>query len=839
MILALRLARRELRGGVRGLWVVLLCLALGVAVIAAVGTLRAGTERGLSEDGRRILGGDLEVQTGAQSPPPALLAWLHAHGAQTSEVTQMRSLLVAPSGQRTLVMLRAADAAWPLIGLPAIEPPQPLQDALREHDGRFGLLADPVVLARLGLHAGQTARLGEETFSLRGALVSEPDRVASPAILGAPVLIAKAALPATGLVVPGSLVSYAVRAILPDPAQAQAVGRALQAAFPKEGWRVRRPVDAVSSVSRFIDETSQFMTLVGLTSLLVGGIGVANGVRAWLDARARDIATLRCLGASSGLVFAVCLIQVMALAGLGILAGLATGAALPAALEGWLGGLLPVPPEGGIYPAPLALAAGYGVLTALVFSLWPLGRAARIPGAALFRDALIPEHVRPPAAIIAANLVLVVALAGLAIAAANDRFLAAWFCASAVAALLIFRLGAAALMRAASLAGRALPLPVRLGLASLHRPGAATPLMLVSIGLGLSALAAVVLIEGNMRRAVMQEMPADAPNFYFVDVQSDQLARFEGLVHATPGFQAMQQMPSLRARIVSVNGVPAEQVAARAAPDSRWGLRGDRGLTYAARPPPGTRLVAGQWWTPDYSGPPLVSLDADLAKGWGIGVGATITVNVLGRDIDLRVSNLREIAWRRLGLNFIMVASPGLLAGAPHTHIATVRVAAPDRGLLLRRVTDTLPNVTGIDVDAVLADVGTILGQIATALALTGSVTLAAGILVLMAAVAAGRRRRTHEAVILKTLGATRTQLRLAWLAEFGALGLASGLLAGLIGAVASWAVLHYIMLADWVFLPGRLSATLAGALAMMLLFGYVGTSAALRAKAAPQLRNE
>lgn len=837
MILAFRLARRELRGGARGLWVVLLCLALGVAAIAAVGTLRAAINRGLMADGRQILGGDLQIDGGSQPVPATLRAWLRARGATLSDIVQMRSILVAPSGQRQLIELKAVDAAWPLVGAPVLSPPQPLVQALAERDGHYGLLAEQVVLDRLGLHPGDSVRLGNATFRVAGTVVSEPDQVATPAFLGPRVLISAAALPRTRLIVPGSIVQYALRLTLPNPDAAPALATDLRAAFPDTGWRIRDPHDAAPGVTRFINQTGQFLTLVGLTSLLVGGIGVANGVRAWLDARSRTIATLRCLGAPARLLFSVCLIQVMALVCAGIVAGLIVGAALPMAAMVLLRDVLPVPPVPGLYLMPLAIACAYGLLTALVFSLWPLGRAARIPGAALFRDALIPEHAAPAAGLIGATVVLAAVLIALTIAVTPDRHFASWFCAGALATLVLFRVGGSIVVRLARALPRLSPPWLRLGLANLHRPGNATTLLLVSVGLGLSTLAAVALIEGNVRNQVLEQLPAGAPSFFFVDIQDSQLRRFEEIVRATPGVRDLEQVPSLRARIVAVNGVPADEV--RATPNTRWALRGDRGLTYAATPPAGTKIVAGKWWPADYDGPPLVSFDAGLARGWGVGIGSIIRVNVLGRDIDLRVASLRNIAWQSLGLNFAMVASPGLLQHAPHSHIATVRVAAPEEGALLRAVTDALPNVTGVLVADVLAAVAALLGQVASALIVTGSLALLVGALVLVGAVASGQRRRTAEAVILKTLGATRRQIRAAWLVEFGILGIAAGALAALAGTAASFAVVRYIMHAEWVFLPGTLAETLLGALAMMLVLGYAGTAAALRAKAAPLLRNE
>ena len=843
MILALTLARRELRGGVRGLWIVMLCLALGVGVIAAVGTLRSAVDAGLAADGRALLGGDLEIDGGAQPLPDQLREWLRARGATLSDVVQMRSMLIAPSGarsgERQLVELKAVDSQWPLVGEPTVEPSRAIADALRPHDGQFGLLAEQLVLDRLGLHSGDTVRLGTATFRVSGTLTHEPDRVATASILGPRVLVSADALPSTGLMSPGAMVRYAIRVTTPDPAR---LITEVRADFPNQGWRIRDPSDAAPGVSRFIDQTATFLTLVGLTSLLVGGIGVANGVRAWLEARARTIAILRCLGASARLVFAVCLIQVLTLSAGGIALGVAAGAIVPLIGARFLAPILPVPPVLGLYPGPLLLAAAYGLLIALCFALWPLGRAGRIPGGALFRDGLMPDATRPSARLMAVNATLALALIGLTVVTATDRAFALYFCVGAGLTLALFRAGGSAVMRLARWVPPSRFPSIRLGVGNLHRPGTATPLLLVSAGLGLSTLASVALIQGNMQRQIQEQLPRNAPNFFFIDIQNDQLARFEAVVRAQPNVESLHQVPSLRARIVAVKGVPVDQAVTT--PETAWALRGDRGLTYAATPPDGTHLVAGQWWAADYQGPPLVSFDANLAKGWNVGIGDIIRVNVLGRDIDLKIANFRNIAWQSLSINFFMVASPGLLAQAPHTHIATVRLADGGQGIagegaLLRAVTDALPNVTGIRVRDVLSAIASLLNQVAAALTATGALTLLAGTFVLVGAVAAGQRRRVREAVILRTLGATRAQIRTAWLTEFGLLGLVAGVMAAIVGSAASYGVAHYIMHTDWIFLPLTLIYTLAGALALMLLFGYAGTASALRARPAPLLRNE
>ncbi len=832
MRLAWTLALRDLRGGVRGIRVVLACLALGVAAIAAVGSLRAAVDEGLASNGAALLGGDLAIDGGAQPLPDALRPWLTARGGKVSAIVTMRSLIVAPSGERQLIELKAVDPAFPLIGAVTLDPAIPLAQAL---DG--GVVADPLVLARLKLHAGDTVHIGTAAFVLRAALASEPDHANGLAILGPRVLVASAALPSTGLVQTGSLLGYEWRVLLPPGTDPKVLTAAIRSAFPNTGWRIRDATEAAPGVSNAVDQTSLFLTLVGLCSLLVGGIGVATGVRAWMEARARTVATLRCLGAASGLILEVFLVQVGLLCATGILIGVAIGAALPILGLFVFGDLLPVPASSGVYPGPLALAALYGVLTAGAFALWPLARAAQIPGAALFRDALLPAGRGVPVAVWAANVALVVALVGIVVGTAPNRLFALWFCASAAATLLVFRSGGWLLMAAARRARVRRPVAWRLGVANLFRPASPAPLLLVALGLGLTTLSAVSLIQGNIRNQIMGQLPEAAPSFFFIDIQNEQLPRFEQIVHATPGTSDLHQVPSMRARMVALNGVPVDQVHVK--PGSEWALRGDRGLTYSAEVPRGSSVVAGAWWPADYDGPPEVSLDAGLADGWGLKLGDTITVNVLGRDLVMKVVNLRSIQWRQLTINFTLVASPGLLERAPHMHIATVREPPAEDAGLLRAVSDALPNVTGIRVADILQSVADLVGKLAAALAATGAVTLASGALVLAGAVAAGQRRRVAEAVVLKTLGATRAQIRTAWMVEFGLIGATAGLIAAGLGTLASWGVMHYMLRAPWSFLPGVLALTVGGCVLMMLGFGYAGTAAALRVRPAPYLRNE
>jgi putative ABC transport system permease protein len=420
---------------------------------------------------------------------------------------------------------------------------------------------------------------------------------------------------------------------------------------------------------------------------------------------------------------------------------------------------------------------------------------------------------------------------------ADQRHFAVWFVAGAAVSLIVFSVAARLIRRAAAKARRSRRPSLRLALANLHRPGAPTASVVLSLGFGLTVLVAVAVIEQNFTRQVNERLPEEAPSFFFIDIQPDQVAAFDTLVSGTAGVSALNRVPSLRGRIIALDGVPAEQVTI--APDHQWALRNDRGLTYAAEMPPDTTLVAGEWWPPDYAGPPLLSVGAHIAEGFGLEVGDTLTLNVLGREITARIANLRSIDWTTLGINFVLVFAPGTLEGAPQTHIATAHTEPEVEDALERTVTDRFANVTAIRVRQALDAVGAILAQIGLAVRLTSAVTLLAGGLVLAGAIAANHHRRVYDSVILKVLGATRLDVAKAYLIEYAILGGATGIIAGLVGSVVAWAVLTQLMNADFQATP--LTVVLVAVLGVVITLGlgFLGTWRALGHKAAPVLRTE
>ena len=837
--LAWRLARRELRGGARGFRVFLACLTLGVAAIAAVASISQAVTSALESDARVLLGGDIDIRLTQRTLTADEDAYIRAHVAARSNSADLRAMArpEREDGPPAMVELKSVDAAYPLSGRITLQPDSALPLLLAKRDGIWGAVADPTLLARLGVSIGDRLRVGEATLELRASIVREPDRVASVASFGPRLMIAEGALPATGLVQPGSLVRYQTRVLLPPATDAAQWMAAARDAFPQAGWQLRDARDAAPGVARFVDRLSMFLGFAGLTALLIGGLGVAGAVGSYLDGKTRVIATLKCLGAAGSLVTTTYLLQILILAGLGTLAGVAIGALLPLGAIQLVGPLLPVPIAAGIYPSALLTAAALGLLTALTFSLWPLGRAREVPAANLFRQSVAAIAGRPRAGTMVVTLVSAMALAVLVILTADDWIFGAIFVAGAVAVLATLRAGAAIVTAVVQRLPRVGHAIVRVALDSLKRPGAPTATVVTSLGAGLTVLVAVSLIDSNLHTQIGERLPRTVPAFFFIDIQNDQAATFDATVRAIDGVGELRRVPVLRGRIVRIAGMPVEQ--ATVAPESRWAIDGDRALTFSAVPPEDADFVAGTWWPADYVGPPLISLDAGLAKGFGVGIGDTLTLNILGRDIEAKIASLRKIEWRAVPFDFAIIFTPGALAGAPFTHVAAVQAPPAKEAALERAVADRFANITAIRTREAIETVNRLMQRIGLGVRAAAAVTILAGALVLAGAIAADRHRRAYEAVLFKVLGATRRRIALIYLVEYGLLGAATAAVAAALGTAIAWAVTVRMMRLEWE-MDGRVIAfTTAIGVALTLLIGFAGTWRRLGRSAAAMLRNE
>ncbi|MGF1640403.1 MAG: ABC transporter permease [Rhodospirillales bacterium] len=839
LALAWRLARRELRSGLGGFRIFLVGLGLGVAAIAAVGSLTESLVAGLRADGRALLGGDVDLRLLHRAATADQEAHLAATAAAVSRIVEMRAMARPADGRdvRAMVELKAVDGAYPLVGAVRLEPSAALAPVLAPSDGVWGAAAEATLLDRLGVGVGDRLRVGEALVEVRAVVIREPDRIADVFNFGPRLMIAADALLATGLVQPGSMIRYHTRVGLGAGADVGAWIEALKHRFPDAGWRIRDATEAAPGIRRFVDRMSLFLTFAGLTALLVGGIGVGSAVRNYLDGKTTSIAILKCLGAPGTLIFRIYLLQVLALAALGVAAGVAAGAALPVLGLAIVADALPIPAAAGWHPRPLALAGVLGLLTATTFAVWPLAAAREVPPGALFRAVVAPPRGRPRPAYVVAVVFAVAALAALIVATAADRPLAIWFVGGAMATLAALRGGAALLMAAAARLPRVRNAELRLALAGLHRPGAPTPNVVLSMGTGIAVLVAVALIEGNLRAQIDERLPSSAPAFFFIDIPDHQAAAFDETVRGVDASVDLRRVPSLRGRIVRIAGVPVEQ--AKIAAEAAWAVRGDRSLTYAAAAPENARIAAGAWWPADYAGPPAISLDAGIAAGFGVGVGDTLTLTVLGREIEARIASLRDIDWRAVPFDFALIFAPGTLERAPHSHIAAVFVPPAVEAAVEKAVADRFVSVTAIRVREALEAVNALLAGIGHGVRAAASLTVVVGALVLGGAIAAGRRRRRYDAIVFKVLGATRARIARMFVYEYGLLGLATGIVAAAIGTATAWAVTVYLMRSDWVFLPWLVVATVAVCIVATQVIGFAGTWRVLGQKTAPALRNE
>ena len=840
--LALSIALRELRAGAGRLSIFVLCIALGVAAVAAIGSLSASFDEALARQGRLLIGGDLSFELIHRQADSAERAALESLG-EVSESASFRAMARSAEGKSALVEVKAVDNAYPLYGDVSITRAERPGPVWRDPDV---VLVERTLLDRLNLDIGSKIGIGDATVTIGGILGEQPDRLADRLAYGPKLLMFRDTLAHTGLVQPGSLIRWTYRVKLPEARSADKeflveTRNNVEKQFPQSGFAIHDWTDPAPSLRRDADRFTQFISFVGLTALLLGGIGVGNAIRSYMAKKREVIATFKCLGATSRLVLLVYLIQALLLATVGIAIGLLIGALTPALLAALYADALPITLAVEPHPMPLIAAALAGLLTMVLFVLWPLGRAASVSPAVLMRAHLSEERERSPWPYAVGSAVAGIALFALAIAGSEERAITASISAGIVLAFLLLTGFGLLVQRLAAKLRRAKPTSLALAIASIGGPGSPARAIAVSLGLGLGLLVATALIHRALLKEIEGNIEADAPAYYFVDVEESDIGKFGDTVKAIVPDAKLDDAPMLRGRIVALKGVPAERVEAD--PDARWVLSGDRGLTYTDAVPPASTLVEGTWWPKDYSGSPLVSFDAELAKGLGLKLGDTITVNILGRNVDAKIASLRKIDWESLAINFVMVFSPNTLAGAPHRALTTLELPKGTdpalEGKVIQALSERFPLVTAVKVGDIVAAAKELLTKVMTAIKATAGVTLLIGAAVLAGAVAAGQQQRKYLAVLYKTLGATRWRIVSAELLEFGLLGLATALLSVLVATITAWALCKWAFDVTFVFSPLAVLETVLLALALVLTVGALTTWRLLSVKAAPYLRTE
>ena len=838
--LAFRFALREMRGGLRGFYIFLACIALGVAAIGGVGSASKALTGGLNEQGRQIMGGDFSLSATHIPATKEQKAFLSQFG-QLGQVASLRAMArtVDASGQ-LLIDIKAVDGTYPMVGQLVTTNGNKLQPG--------SVLVDPLLLDRLGISVGDPLVIGVKQFTVADSIDKEPDALASGIAFGPRVIMGLDDLSETDLLQPGVIVRWISRVKMagtPSFSQIDEVIEQIREAYPDAGWRIRSRANAAQGLARNIDRFAAFLVLVGLASLITGGVGIANAVQAFISARQSTIASYKCLGAPSWLIVGIYLMQILFIALIGIAIGVFFAALVPLILQVVVPDNLPLSSV-LFHPWQLLKAALFGLLAALLFSMRPLLRTRAIPATALFRDQIAPVRYRASKQDWLIVLALGALLVGLVLATAEVLYVAAAFLVGMVIVFALLRLVAFVIMKVAARLPRFRHVVPRLAIANLHRPGALTPSVALSLGLGLSLLVTLVLIDLNLQQQLTGNLQQKAPNFFFMNIQNSEVDQFEAKLEEMAPEATHQRVPMLRGRLVSLKGIAARDFKA---PDgAQWVLRGDRGITYSATLPENSTLVRGEWWSEDYSGDPLVSFDAELADEMGLSIGDVLEVNVLGRTISAKIYNLRQVEWQSLAINFAMVFSPNTFAGAPHAHLATLTLdpenkdSAEETGQressIMKAIVQDFPAVTSVRVGDALDAVNDLVRQLAWGMRAASSLAIIASILVLAGALAAGQRERIYDAVILKTLGATRGKVLQAYSLEYCLLGVITAIFALFIGHVAAYLVLTEVM--DMPFSWQPLVSALVVILAMLvtILLGLVGTWSSLNRKPAQILRN-
>ncbi|HYE21564.1 MAG TPA: FtsX-like permease family protein [Tepidisphaeraceae bacterium] len=861
----LRLAARESRRSRGRMALFVGCIAVGVAAVVVVAGLSASVDQGVRAEGRKLLAADVAVE--GRQPVPAELDRILAAFAtaapdnprpmqvRRADVREFASVVLGPGGgSSALSELKAVSGGYPFYGRLVLDPPRPPGELLLPADA---VVVAPDLLNRLGAKVGDSLTIGGAAFRVEAALIEEPDKLTVTFTLGPRVFISPEGLARTKLLDRGARVEYRTLLKLPDgatAADAARLERQIRAALPNaEFYRVRTFTEAQPALRRSVERIGRYLGLVGLLSLLVGGVGVAQVARAWLASRMDDIAVMRCLGARPREVVVLFLIQVVALALVASLVGGALGTGLHWMVPKIVGGLLPAELIRPLQPAAIARGVGLGIAVALIFTLPLLIGLRRIPPVRVFRRDAEPVRAGRLGQLVTAGLVLGGVWAAASLQAESVKQ-GGVFVGGLVAVIAVLALAAAGVSRLARLLPRGLGgVRLRHGLSHLARPGAATAGAIVALGLGVTFVFATRLVERHLTEQLRAELPGDAPSTFLLDVQPDQWAGIETILKAE-GATGLEARPIVTARFSAIDGVPVSQLTGRdyGADDRgggprgarqpgerprRWNLTREQRITYGPALPRGNAVTAGSFPSKTPAG---VSIEENFARDLGVGVGSRLTLDVQGVPVELTVTSLRSVDWRTFGINFFLFAEPGPLDDAPQLRIAVARLpVGADLPGVQARIVRAFPNVTVIHVRDVMDKVLAVLQNLALAVRSLGLFVVVAGTVVLGGTIVATQARRAREVALLKAVGMTRLDVAAVFAIEYALTGAVAAVVGLAAAAALAWAVLTQVLELQWS--PGavELAAGAGATVALAVVAGLLASARALAAKPVEVLRAE
>ncbi|MBT5187201.1 MAG: FtsX-like permease family protein [Kordiimonadaceae bacterium] len=836
-MIAFKFALREIRFAFTHFRIFIACLFLGTAIIAAVGSVTENIATSLARDARVFLGGDIEIDTNQRLLNEEEMAYIAERSEEISIVSELRAMAHTEGyTDSSLIEIKAVDKAYPMFGELLTSSNLTTEELFEFKDGQWGAVASDAIAVRLGRGVGDNLNIGDVLYKIRGITVKEPDSSNAGFQLAPTILVSSDSMPDTGLIIEGSLVDYNYRLRLPVGSDSKVFADVIKEDFPDSEWRVRDKSSGGGSTQRFIDRMGQFMTLVGLTALLVGGVGVSNAVHGYLNSKTNTIATFKILGAQSNMIFQIYLQQIMIMSAISIVLGLLVGGSLPFLFADFLEAKMPIDISREFYPVSLAVAAFYSVLISLIFTLWPLAKAKNISARQLFRITISDEKgEKIPKFYLSIILGMVALMLVVVFYMADYRQLTAYFIGGMFASFGLLLVTGYLVRKCVTYLPRRFSPALRIALSNITRPGNSTLSIILSLGLGLILLTAISLVEFGLDAEIERRVSTDAPSYFFLDIQKADHENFKEFSTSRDGVSLYRTVPNLRGRITHVKGIPSED--ADVDQDVRWMLRGDRGMTFASEVPEDNKLEVGDWWPDGYAGDPEVSISNDMAEGMDLAPGDSISVNVLGRDIEVKVRSVRTVDWGGFGINYVLMFDPNVLSAAPFTYVGTVKSTADTEAGNYQAITKNFPNVTTVRLKEVLDNVQVLLLQIKGAIDVMASITIISGILVLSGAIAAGHKGRIYDSAVLKVVGATRMDILKAYIFEFVILGVATGAVAILLGSIAAYGIVVGIMQMEWTFSLNIPLITVVASIIITMSIGMFSIWKAMSVRPAQVLR--
>ena len=828
------MAIRELRSGVSGFRIFLACLILGVGTISAIGTVKSGIEIAISEKGSELLGGNAEAEFTYRLANTEELKWLETISQNISRIIEFRSMAKFVEGgtnERALTQVKAVDNEYPLIGNVQLVSGKSFKDVFRQPKSA---VMESDLASRLGIDIGETFSLGLTKFVLRDIIQSSPDDAGTNFGLGPRTIIKSEDLLDSGLIAPGTLFTAKYRLLIEPLKNLDELRALAKIKFENNGMRWRDARNGAPGISEFVSRLSAFFIMVGLAGLVVGGVGIGSAVKSYLNRKISTIAVMRSLGATNFQIFMTYFVQLAIISFIGITIGLVIGASVPHLCAPLLKVLIPIPISIVFSIKPIAEAAIYGTIIATLFTLWPLSRCENIQAAALFREMNLIKDGLPRLKYLVLSFILVIILLIISAVFNQNPELTSWFALGFTVALVTLFLSARLLMYCIKKLGRVInghP-STRWALAAMGGTQEGTNNSLIAIGLGLTVLAIIGQVDGNLRTSINNNLPEVAPSYFVIDIQKSQIEEVRDILNSNKGVISFDEAPMLRGIITKINNKQASEVAG-----DHWVIRGDRGVTYFEELPKRFNLTKGQLWPKDYSGATQISFAAEQAEELGIGIGDSVTVNIMGREITGEITSLRNVDFSSAGIGFVIAMNPSALKKAPHSFIMTIYASTEAETEVFNDLSSRFSNITLIKVRNVIERVSNLLSSMATASSYGALTTLAMGFLVLLGSAASGQSARSYDAAILKTLGATQKDLIISYIIRFSLIGATAGFVAIFFAVGGAWCITSLVLELPFKIIWDTALMIIIGGLIANLLAGLYFATQALKIKPANFLR--